>query len=300
MSSEIGMLYPIPPYNFESTVAAARYSRVLGVARDGVFRRALRVGDAIVLVEVSSRGAVDAPALAVRQVAASAPVDARTVLDAAARILNVRGDLRPFYALARGDEALWRVVEPLHGLHMLQTETLFEALMLTIVEQQISLAAAQRAHRWLLAWAGESISAGDETYFVFPRAEGLASATVEQLTPLKITFRRMQAMIDLARRERERPLERLRALPSDEAYAELIGLKGVGHWTAAWTMTRGLGHYIYIGSADVALRAAVNHYFYGETGRCPANVTDATFARYGEYAGLAGFYTISRWAFERY
>ena len=55
-----------------------------------------------------------------------------------------------------------------------------------------------------------------------------------------------------------------------------------------------------IGSADVALRAAVNHYYHGLPGRADVAVVEQTFAQYGEFAGLAAFYTIMRWAFDRY
>ncbi len=300
MSIELGLLRPRPPYNFDSTASATRYSSVSGVMRDGRFRRALRVGAQVALIEAESQGSIDAPLIAVRLLAASGPVDPSAALEQAARVLNTRGDLRDFYAYARSDAALWSVVEPLYGLHELQTETVFEALMLTIIEQQISLAGAHRAQRWLLEWGGEGVTCAGETYYVFPRAERLARATVDDLTPLKITFRRMQLMIDLAQREVEASLERLRALPADAAYQQLLDLKGVGRWTAAWTMTRGLDCYRYFGSADVALRAAVNHYYFGAVGRCDADLTDALFARHGQFDALAAYYTLTRWAFERY
>ncbi len=300
MLTDLGLLRPLPPYDFDSTASATRYSSVLGVMRGGRFRRALRVGNHLALIEATRQGSVEAPLIAVRLLAADGPVEPSAVREQVARVLNVGGDLRPFYEYARADSSLWPVVEPLYGLHGLQTETVFEALMLTIIEQQISLAGAHKAQRWLLQWGGEGIVYDDKTYYVFPSAARLASATVEDLTPLKITFRRMQLMIDLARRELDDSLERLRLLPADEAYQHLLDLKGVGRWTAAWTMTRGLNCYRYFGSADVALRAAVNYYFFGAVGRCEADVTDALFARHGAFDALAAYYTLTRWAFERY
>jgi 3-methyladenine DNA glycosylase/8-oxoguanine DNA glycosylase len=57
---------------------------------------------------------------------------------------------------------------------------------------------------------------------------------------------------------------------------------------------------MYCGSADVALRSAVNHYFLGQDGRCSAEETDAIFQRYDDYAGVMSFYTLLRWAHEKY
>jgi DNA-3-methyladenine glycosylase II len=192
------------------------------------------------------------------------------------------------------------IVEALYGLHIFQTESLYEALTITVIEQQIALAAAQRGERWLIGWAGERIEYDGETFYTFPRAERLASASVENLIPLKITFGRMQRLIDIAHLEMQHSFERLRDLPHEDIYAALTALKGVGHWTAAWAMNRGLGRLVYVGSADVALRAAVNWYFYGLKGRADTVLTDAVFARYGEYAGLAAYYTLMKWALDRY
>ena len=288
-----------PPYAFSVTAANSHFSSPLGVWRDGRYRRALRCSGGIALVELSGAAAnpssVDACVLATR-----GSVDFDTLTARVNALLNPTLELAPFYAVAQRDPLLWAVVTPLAGLGLFTTETVFEALAMTVIEQQIALSAAQRAERWLIEWGGEGIDFEGRRYSVFPSAERIAAASVEALTPMKITFRRMAVLIRLAQAEASASLERLRALPHEAAYAELMRLNGVGHWTAAWTLARGLGQIIYVGSADVALRAAVNAYFYGLPGRSDAATTDAHFARYGDFAGLAAYYTLMRWATERY
>ena len=144
-----------------------------------------------------------------------------------------------------------------------------------MIEQQIALKMAQTAERWLLDWGGESLIYEGETYYAFPRPERIAAASVEDLTPLKITFGRMQRLIDLA--QMAESLEALRDQPAEIAYEALIGFKGVGHWTAAWTLLRAQGHTLTSGAADVALRAAVNSYYFGLTGRADVSVVAADF-----------------------
>ena len=148
----------------------------------------------------------------------------------------------------------------------------------------------------------ESIRYEGATYYAFPRPEQIAAATLADLTPLKITFARMQRLIDIAQAitAGDLDLEGLRDQPVEQVYAALMALKGVGHWTAAWTITRALGVYGYVGAADVALRAAVNHYYYGVTGRAERELVDQTFAAHGSFDGAAAFYTLMRWAAERY
>jgi DNA-3-methyladenine glycosylase II len=300
MDKLLAAFYPTPPYDFNLTASAARYYTTLGVWRGGCYWRAIRAGDGIALVKIANRGSIDAPALDVWLVDWQGDIDETALTTTAARMLNLSLTVAPFYALARSDAAMSPIVEALYGLHSFQTESLYEALTITVIEQQIALASAQRGERWLIGWAGEQLTYGGESFYTFPRAARLAAASVEDLTPLKITFGRMQRLIDIARLETQHSFERFRDLPHEAIYAALTALKGVGHWTAAWTMNRGLGQFVYVGSADVALRAAVNWYFYGQKGRAEPALTDALFARYGENAGLAAYYTLMKWALDRY
>jgi len=269
---------------------------------DGALRRVVRVDDALALIEVTSHGTLDDPRLEARVLATRGEVNEGALHTKIWRVLNVRADLAPFYEYARRDPVLWQTVERLYGLHSLQADTVFEALVLTMIEQQIALKQALIAERWLLTWGGEMIAYEGENYYAFPRPQQIAAAAVSDLLPLKITFGRMQRMIDLASTitAGTLDLEGLRDQPAEAVYKTLIALKGVGQWTAAWTITRALGRYRYVGAGDVALRAAVNTYYYGQSGRADALLVDQTFARYGEFDGIAAYYTLMRWAFERY
>ena len=289
---------PNPPYDFARTVEASRTLFVMSRVVNDAFRRVIRVGEALALVEVVSLGTIEQPLLEARLLTSNAPVDEAAFWVKVARILNLQADLRPFYAQAQADPVLAQTVALLYGLHSLQANSLFEALALTMIEQQIALKMAQTAERWLLDWGGESLVYEGETYFAFPRPERIAAASVEDLTPLKITFGRMERMIALA--QMAELLEALRDQPAEIAYERLVGFKGVGHWTATWTLLRAQGHTMYVGAADVALRAAVNSYYFGLTGRADVSVVAETFARYGAFSGIAAYYTIMRWATEKY
>nr|PZN57136.1 MAG: hypothetical protein DIU68_04840 [Chloroflexota bacterium] len=293
-------IHPAPPYDFALTARASRFYNTLGAFDGSAYWRALRIGQGLALVRLAATGTPDRPAIDVYLMATRGEVDHDALRRHVRRILNLHLDLSGFYDVARRDERLWRVVESLSGLHIFQTETIFEALAITVLEQQISLAAAQRGERWLIEWAGDRIVWNGTAHAVFPPASRLAQASIADLTPTKVTFRRMRTVIDVARMEMENSFERLREQPLDDAYRALVSLSGVGHWTAAWTLARGTGHFIYFGSADVALRAAVNHYVYGQPGRCDAATTDAYFRQFGEHAGLAAYYTLMKWAFDRY
>lgn len=298
----IGRLHPVPPYDFALSLDAARLLSVMDVTREGEYWRALDVDGAIALIRVVNRGAVDHPALDVYRMAASGPVDDGLLLRRVAHLLGVSAGMSPFYDHIRHDAVLWPLVEPLYGLKHIRMSSLFESLMITIIEQQIALNLAQRSERWLLGWAGNHIDYHGDVFYTFPRPAQIAHATVEDLIPLKITRIRMGVMIAIAQHQvaGQIDLEALGDEPPDSALRQLMALKGVGQWTAAWAVIRATGHYQYIGENDVALQAAINHYFYGQPGRAEKAVVKNTLARYGPYAGAVTFHLLMRWGMARY
>jgi DNA-3-methyladenine glycosylase II len=294
------------PYDFLRTfgAAAAYYAPGVTLVEDGIarYRRLLRVGDALALVELEgAHEGEDGAHMLVRVLAARGDVDMQVLRAEVTHMVYPAHDLTPFYFMAEENPYMRETVMVMWGLRLLRCTSVFEALMVTIIEQQISLKSAQRAERWLAATYGDRLTWRGEEYHTLPSAAQVALLDVEALTPLKITFIRMNRLLDIARAQASGALEleALRDAAPDTLYSRLLALKGVGHWTAAWTMTRAQGTFVYLGGADVALRAAVNHYFFGQTGRAHIPDMDAAFSTFGEFAGLACYYLILRWAFEK-
>lgn len=291
--------FSLPPgYDFGGTLTLSPFSTTIGIVSDGAFWRVLRQGDSLALVRLRET-APKSGEVVIELMALRGELDEARLFDQAVRLLGTSFDAGAFFDYARGQAALWPVVAPLEGVHLLQAGSVYEGMVLTIIEQQISLKTAQTAERWLLAWGGDSLSYGEQTFYAFPRPEKIAAATVEDLTPLKITFQRMERIIALAQLEVADSFERLHALPTEDAMKTLLAFKGVGPWTAAWVCLRALGRFAYFTSADVALRSAVHHYFFGQPGRASTEVTDTLFRAFNDHAGAAAFYTLGRWAIER-
>ena len=302
--SRIGTLYPTAPYHFGLVLdVLARYIHpATDVGYDGAYWRVLSIGDDLALIRVDNLGTITSPALGVDLVKSTGAVNHDFLLSQIGYIMGEDADMTGFYTCAKTDPTLWRIVEPLVGLRWLRTPTVFEALMTTVIEQQIAWTAAQKAQLWLVEWAGHRVHHDGRDFYAFPTPAQIADATVDALKPLKITFKRMNVMIDIAQQVvmGSLDLERLRELSMEDAYKALTAIKGIGHWTATWTLQRARGWHNYVGHNDVALQAAVNHYFYGDEGKISAEQVAETFAQYGDYAGSAANYTIMRWVLDRY
>jgi DNA-3-methyladenine glycosylase II len=302
--THLATLHPTPPYNFPLLLdVLSRFAHpTLDVVRDGAYWRAFRSGDGLALLRVTGSGTVDSSALDVHLMAQTGEVDTASLLRDLSHILRIDAGRADFVSAAQKDETLWRVVEPLIGLPEWRTVNLFEALMQTIIEQQIAWTTAQKAQRWLVEWAGGCIVHDGIQHYVFPTPARLAVATVDDLKPLKITFKRMALMIDLAGQitRGELNLDALSQQTPDAAYRSLLSIKGIGHWTAAVALERAFGHKDWIAYNDVVLQAATNRYFLGGVGRIPPQQVIDTFTPYGQYAGIAAHYTMIRWVIDQY
>jgi DNA-3-methyladenine glycosylase II len=297
-------LAPPAPYHFARTRHAARALYI--AARhmpDGALRRCVRAGEGLALLEMRDKGTTDAPQVRVRVLAVEGAVDETAIRRKAEQIVLTRTDVAGFYAAHADDPMLAESITAQYGLNVLGADTLFEAVALTMIEQQISVKMAQTSESWLMDWVGDGITYHGERYPVFPAPEQIAVCSVEMLVPMKITRVRLGRLIALAREIADDggAFERLRESHEDAVYERLRRIPGVGHWTAAWSLIRACGVFPYFGAADVALRSAVNRVCLGmDGGRADPATVDAVFAPYGAYAGLASYYVMMRYEGVRY
>lgn len=288
-------LSPSQPYDFQKLLELLRRfpsPSSFSIQADAYYQ-VIRHQNALSLIRVTAAD----DDLQIERLQGTAPED--VIRAHMAQVLGTQHDLAPFYAYARTQTELWDVIEPLVGMPIFCTPDLFHALIYVIIEQHISWVAAQRGQRALVEWGGNFVEYKGIRHYTLPTPAQLAQATVEDLRPLKITFKRMQILIDLARavvEDRFDPVSMAQQSPS-EVYKSLLKIKGVGHWTASVVIGRVFGVFPTVPHNDVALQAAVAHFFGVEKS---AQATQALFEQYGEYAGLAANFTLSRWVLEMY
>jgi DNA-3-methyladenine glycosylase II len=75
-------------------------------------------------------------------------------------LFNMNLDLLNFYEIVKADKVMTKITQLLRGLRNPSTATVFEALVDSIVEQQISLKVAWSLERRLIETFGERSSLG--------------------------------------------------------------------------------------------------------------------------------------------
>jgi DNA-3-methyladenine glycosylase II len=253
---------PTPPYDFDLTGGYATYFRGQYGAEsfhDGIFRRLLNCGGLMCLVGVRSAGTVDSPLLEAEIETTDTGLDDDLRNEAkrqVAWILGTDQDLEPFYRVALGDSVVRPLALYLRGLHVPHTPTVYEALVLAILGQQISSHVARTVRTLLIQTYGPSAEVSGNTYYAFPRPEAIVAAGVEGLRSIKFSTRKAEYVVGIATKvaSGELDLEGLKHQPDEDVVQRLIGIHGVGSWTAQWLLIRALGRTDGFPHGDLALQ----------------------------------------------
>ncbi len=301
MINLIGFLQPTLPYRFELYLQVLRRFQSPSLLRvlDNAVWRVVRHSGGLALLRISA----DADhTLRVECIAQSGEVLPAELLTIAARLCGTDIDLTPFYAFVQRDPRLHSLIEPLIGLPIFCSESLFEALIFTIIEQHIAWVSAQKAQQVFVQWANESLVYDGQLFYAMPTPERIAAAQPDELKPLKITNKRIAMIQQLAAQVADGTLN-LAALEHESPqtlYQALLKLYGVGHWTAAVTVERATGYFLHVPHTDVALQAAANHYVYGQSGRLSPQALLDALAPYSEFAPTVAHFLLLRWVFDKY
>ncbi|MEC9290096.1 MAG: hypothetical protein VYC83_07360, partial [Chloroflexota bacterium] len=220
--------------------------------------------DKLVLASVRSIGTLEAPELALElQGSELSPDDVESATNRVSWLLGADQSLAPFYELGRADQAMAGLVEQFYGLHLPHTASVFEALVLAVLGQQISTNVARIIRTLLIETFGPSAEFDGETYYAFPRPASIWASSPAELHTMKLTQRKSEYVHGLAGSalDPEMGLECLEELTDREIVEKLVALRGVGMWTAQWALIRAVGRPDALPLGDLALRRVVSRLF---------------------------------------
>ena len=248
------------PFRLDLTVWALRRRPHNEVDRfDGTsYRRTLAMGGRPVELRVRQKPETGTPVLAVElRAVGAAPsnrrvTEARRVLEA---MLGLGVDLEGFYRLAEHDARLCTLAQRFVGVRPPRFPSVFEAVVNAIACQQLSLIVGIHLLNRLAQRYGPVTGAPDGAAG-FPTPEGLAGANPEDLRDLGFSRSKASAVTTLAHRVAtgDLDLEALHHADDDQAIATLLGLSGIGRWSAEYTLLRGLGRLHVLPGDDVGAR----------------------------------------------
>lgn len=168
---------------------------------------------------------------------------AKRSLETVAIMLGASVDLRDWYRRAAKIPWLAQLVRQLRGVKPPRYPELWEALCHGIVFQQLSIVAAAAIMQRFVRRFSAPISSNSFQLYPFPRPETIARARMGSLqstglSRMKAAYLKDAAKHVLAGSITTRDVE---SLPNDKAAAALQSIRGIGRWSAAVILLRGLG-----------------------------------------------------------
>ncbi|WP_321422182.1 DNA-3-methyladenine glycosylase [uncultured Methanobacterium sp.] len=260
------------------------------------FWQAFTIKDKTILLYIESVGSVDDPELKVS--VESEEELSQDILNSVPptvyRIFNIGLDLHPFYEQVKSDPVLAPIIGRLYGLKNPSTPTLFEALVDSIIEQQISLKAAHSIENRLIKYVNRSVHLYGQDYYSYPSPEDLARLDLEELRNCGLSSRKAEYIRDLSIKiiNKNVDLQSLQKMSTtSEMMEELIKIRGIGVWTAEMALLRGLCQLDAIPADDISLQRVIGN-FYGADEKISSEKIREIASSWGKWKGLASYYLI--------
>ena len=221
-------------------------------------------------------------------------LDRQKTMEAVKFIFNLDFDLCAFYTGIKNEPIMRNLAKQLYGLKNPTTPTVFEALLDSIVEQQISLKVAQAIEVRLVKKFGETLTFDGETFFVYPTPQNIARVSIGELQGCGLSKQKALYILGVAQLivDGKLDLERLKNnQDTKEILSELDAIRGIGIWTAELTMLRGMQKLGAFPADDLGLRRVISKYYCSNK---PLNAEEAReiAGSWGRWKGLASFYLI--------
>jgi DNA-3-methyladenine glycosylase II len=290
-------VHPLGPFDFD--LSAQIFSSGDPQIRsyvNGVFYQVLKINGNLVLVKLSSKGTIEQPRIGVELKSNKllTPKDNQTVEDAVYFIFNLDFDLCNFYEDVENDLVMHHLAKQLYGLKSPTTPTVFESLVDSIVEQQISLKVAQSMEKKIVKKFGESLTIDGNVYFAYPTPQSIADSSISEIQQVGLSLRKAEYILNAAKLivDGKLDLEQLKGNPNPEQIiAELDAVRGIGVWTAELTMLRGMQRLDALPADDLGLRRIISMVY--RRGK-PINAAETReiAKAWGKWKGLAAFYLI--------
>jgi DNA-3-methyladenine glycosylase II len=287
----------LPPFSFDlSSKIFANGDKQIRHCENDQFWQVIRVNGKLILVTVEAAGTVDKPEVSVELKSDSAITaeDRKKAETAVNAIFSLDLDLKLFYETVKDDKIMEGLTRKLWGLKSPTTPTVFEALVDSIVEQQISLKVANSIEVKIIKNFGENLDLDGDVYYAYPTPQRLATVSIEELRQCGLSFRKGEYIKGASTliMEGKMDLEKLKNYEqSEQIIKELDEIKGIGVWTAELTMLRGMRRLEALPADDLGLRRDISRYY-----RDGKVITSAEARRiaegWGVWKGLAAYYLV--------
>jgi DNA-3-methyladenine glycosylase II len=292
---------PQGPYSLDRTLARlSRFPEKVDLFEAGIYRRLLFLRGRPLFLEVRQKGPPSRARLVIEitgneALTKEAKALASRVLE---RVLGTATDVRPFYRRFRMDALLGPLIQRHTGLRVAGRLTVWETLLQIVLSQQIHLSLAHGMLAELAEHLGRRARLDGRVYYSFPSPRAIDAERVSALRRFRLSQAKAETLKRLAAAFENGELseEKLWSLSDEEAIGLLTSHKGVGPWTAEFTLLRGLGRMDIFPGGDLGVVKYLAQGMLGYEGRALEKDMRRFAERWRPYRGLALIYAYAELA----
>lgn len=286
---------PRRPYSLARTSARlARFPELVDRYGDGVYERLLWVRGMPVKMSVGQAGPPSRASLDVSLTGKAArdpeaKAEARIVLD---RVLGASVDVRPFYRAFREDPLLGPLIRRHSGLRVAGRVSVWETLLQIVLSQQINLALAHGMLSDLVGSYGRRALFDGKRYYAPPTTRRFAELSETELRRHRLSGSKARTLIGLAKAFEAGDISdaKLGSMDDEDAVELLMSFKGVGRWTAEFTLLRGLSRMDVFPAGDLGVVKYLPQRILGRKKAASEDEMRRFASRWRPFRGLALIY----------
>jgi len=245
--TESGELTPTPPFDFNKSL---QFLGIFGPTKNEQtvsthsLTKAISINGQTVVFQLTSIGTTEKPGLEYTLFSKDTITEATeyAVTERMAFFLSLQDDLQPFYRIGHDDPDFAPIIEHLYGHHQVKFLTPFENACWAVLTQRNPMKIAQKTKQALVEKYGSGLELKGSVYWAFPEPMQIVVADESELLKVIRNDRRTEYLLAIARAFSEVDEEFLKTAPDKEVEAWLRSIKGIGEWSAKFTMVRVLGH----------------------------------------------------------
>jgi len=266
-----------------------------------VLRRSLRLADAQAVAEfdLSQRGIMGLRLVRCRGRVAQSQKKKNSLLKELRKqsrfLWGLDDDIKGYHAPIASDPHLASLHAQFGALRIVRAPDMYEALLVAVLGQQVSVHAAQAVRRRLMQNMGTRITVattfGKEHYHLYPAPQQLIEAGELALREHGVSRQKAFYLLQIAKCAVAGELDRsaFETLSDEDALRRLCEIKGVGRWTAEVALMRGLGRPDVFPAGDFGLQVAAQE-LWGMTERPSEKDLRKIAERWTGWRSYAAFY----------
>jgi DNA-3-methyladenine glycosylase II len=263
---QIFHIIPKPPYDFDLSCRVFSYEKPMPeVYEKGVWRRAIRLGSGkLIPIVLQSIGTVEEPKIETKTFQAATEQEEKELKKKLDELFSFSQDLTSLYAFIDKDPVLRDLKKKFYGLKAGSIgATVFESIIKSIIQQQISIRVAFSITNRMVARFGEKVEAGGVIYYDFPTAKRLTEAALEEIRQCGLSWRKAEYIKGIADKVAagEFDPEGLRSVSNEQVAETLKKFRGVGTWTAEMVLAAGLKRDAAVPAGDLGVRRTFSRFY---------------------------------------